>query len=126
MSQPASTNLLHLAHLAAVLRPVFRCPTTPQAVHELYCRVVDALDGEADDAGIAPAGGPPPASLDATEAALSAVIMLRNATRSPHRPLAPDARLELDDSDPDIGLHLALYGVERMLARLGWSARPAA
>lgn len=117
MSEPSSTNLLSLAHLAAVLRPAFRCPTTPVALRELYCLVVDALDGDG--------------TVDATEAALCAVIMLRNAlertTSAAERlELAPDAAIETADSDPDIGLHLALFGVETMLERLGWSARRAA
>lgn len=114
MSEPASTNLLHLAHLAAVLRPAFRCPTTPEPIHELYCRIVDALDGETGSA-------PAPAPLDAGETALRAVIMLRNATGAGRRTVPAGACVDLDDSDPDIGLHLALFGVETMLERLGWS-----
>lgn len=115
MSQPGSTNLLHLAHLAAVLRPVFRCPTTPAPVHELYCRIVDALDGQLDS------------ELDAVETALLALIMLRNATATAHvSHLAVDACVDVDDSDPDIGLHLALFGVQQLLGRLGWRAQRAA
>ena len=115
MSEPHSTNLLTLAHLAAVLRPAFRCPTTPEPVRELYCDVVDAIDGSGQ--------------LDATETALRAVIMLRNATAQPARPvdaLRRDATIEAGDPDADIGLHLALYGVETMLERLGWTSRRAA
>lgn len=128
MSEPASNNLLHLAHLAAVLRPAFRCPTTPEPIHELYCRIVDALDGETGQVG--DPGDPgehrgwdiaATAPLDAGETALRAVIMLRNATASGRRAVSAGACVDLDDSDPDIGLHLALFGVETMLERLGWT-----
>ncbi|MCC6434722.1 MAG: hypothetical protein IT196_06795 [Acidimicrobiales bacterium] len=121
MSEPASNNLLHLAHLAAVLRPAFRCPTTPEPLHELYCRIVDALDGETGQAGEPGWNLDAAAPLDAGETALRAVIMLRNATASGRRAVSAGACVDLDDSDPDIGLHLALFGVQTILERLGWS-----
>jgi len=115
MSEPKSTNHAGLAHLAAALRPAFRCPTTPDAVSELYGDVVDAIDGHRP--------------LDPAEAALRAVIMLRNAIESTTgaRPVLPaGVTIDVDDCDPDIGLHLALYGVETMLDHMGWRARHAA
>ena len=116
MSEPQSMNRSSLARLAAVLRPAFRCPTTPKAVHDLYGEVVDAAAGHS--------------ALDASEAALRAVIMLRNAidctAQAGVTMLRPGATIDIDDADPDIGLYLALFGVETMLDHLGWRAPDAA
>jgi len=116
MSEQQSTNRSSLAHLAAVLRPAFRCPTTPKAVHDLYGEVSAAATGDS--------------TLDASEAALRAVIMLRNAidcsAQAGVTMLRPGATIDIDDSDPDIGLHLALFGVETMLDRWGWRTPDAA
>lgn len=106
------TNVLRLAQLAAVLRPAFRCATTPVALHELFAGLNDAVDGIV--------------TVDATEAMLRSVIMLRNALEQGGAPTAAHHGDEAgdatgDDADPEIGLHLALFGVESLLARMGWT-----
>lgn len=113
MLNPGSSNLYRLVHLAAALRPAFRCPLTPEPLRQLYAAIVEAS-----------AGGHP---LNATEAALRAVIMLSNATALTSELVpGPHATIETADSDPDIGLHLALFGVETLLERFGWSVASAA
>ncbi len=115
MSEPQSTNQLSQAHLAAALRPAFRCPTVPTALRALYDTVAE------------PSGGSP--RIDASEAALRAVIILRNDIETPsgrQRAVPPGATIGVDDSDPDIGLQLALYSVERLLDQFGWESRDAA
>ncbi len=115
MSEPQSTNQLSQAHLAAALRPAFRCPTVPAALRALYDNMVER-------AGASP-------GISATEAALRAVIILRNAIETPNgrqRAVPPGATIDVDDSDPDIGLHLALYSVETLLDQFGWQTRDAA
>ena len=81
MSEPQSSNLSSLAHLAAVLRPAFRCPTTQKAVQDLYTEVVDAAGGNT--------------TLEASEAALRAVILDRFAGYDPNR-LSPALRSFLE------------------------------
>jgi hypothetical protein len=98
-------------------------------VRELYDDIVEELaagDGAplADSTGT---GGTPLQGVDAVEAAMRAVIMLRNAAGQPAgRPLTwhGDGIIDAADPDPEIGLHLALFGVEAMLAQLGWAPRP--
>jgi hypothetical protein len=117
MSEPPPTKNRHgLSQLAAALRPVFRCPATPAAVQDLYADVRAALAGTTE--------------LDAGEATLRVVIMLRNAIAAAEgghlRTVPAGSTIEMDDCDPDIGLYLALYSVELILDRTGWQNRPAA
>jgi len=123
MSEPQSTNQLSQAHLAAALRPAFRCPTVPTALRALYDRLYDNRSGTV----VEPAGASP--GISATEAALRAVIILRSAIETPNgrqRAVPAGATIDVDDSDPDIGLHLALYSVETLLDQFGWQTRDAA
>lgn len=123
MSAPQPTggepnNALRLAQLASVLRPAFRCPTVPDPLRELFRTVRDAANG-----GNGSTAANDGTDVDAVEAALRCVIMLRNALDAARVPQAPPgaAPIEAHDSDPEIGLHLALFGVESLLARLGWT-----